>query len=121
MPDIQHTFGADLTVSPSGDLALSTGAQLGLERVLRRLLTLSGEYIWQPTYGAGLPAAVGQVANVARIQALIRAQMLAENVVARKPPPVITVTSNGDGSVFAYIQYADAATGATQTLNLPVK
>lgn len=121
MPDIQHTFGADLTVSPSGDLAVSSGPQLGLERVLRRLLTAAGEYIWQPAYGAGLPAAVGQVANPARLRAVIRAQMLAEAEVARTPAPVIDVTSSGDGTVFASIKYADAATGATQTLNLPVK
>lgn len=121
MPDLQHTFGADLTVSPSGDLAMSTGAQLGLERVLRRLMTVAGAYIWQPGYGAGLPAAVGQVANVARLTAVIRTQMLAEATVARTPPPTIDVTSSGDGTVFAYIKYADAATGATQTLSLPVK
>ena len=120
MPDISHVFGNDLTISPSGDIATSDGPALGLERVLRRLLTMAGDYIWQPDYGAGLPAAVGQVAQPARIKAVIRAQMLQENAVARTPPPQISVTSSPDGTVTANVQYVNAETGTTQTLNLPV-
>ena len=120
MPDLQHIFGADLTIGPGGDLAVTDGPALGLERVLRRLLTAAGEYIWSPTYGAGLPAAIGQVANGPRIAAVIRAQMLQENAVARTPAPKVTVTVQQDGTVYAYIQYADAESGTTQTLNFPV-
>ena len=118
--DLQHTFGADLTLSPTGDLAGSVDAQRGLERVLRRLLTGPGEYIWHTGYGAGLPAAIGSPANAARLTALIRTQMLSEPAVARTPPPAVTVTVQPNGTVTAYIRYADAATGQTQTLNLPV-
>ena len=116
MPDIQHLFGNDFTVGPTGDIATSSGPQLGLERVLRRLLTNPGEYIFQLAYGAGLPAALGQVANAPRIQAVIRAQMLQEAAVARAPAPVISVTSDGVGNTYAYVRYADAASGQTMTL-----
>ena len=120
MPDVSHTFGQDLTISPAGDIALSNGPALGLQRVLRRLLTNAGEYIWQPTYGAGLPAAVGQVANVPRIKAVIRAQMLQENAVARTPAPVITVKQLPNNTILAQVQYVDAESGTMQTVNLPV-
>ena len=121
MPDIQHTFASDLAVGPTGDLALSSGAALGLERVLRRLLTNAGAYIWQLGYGAGLPQAIGRVANPDRIKAVIRAQMLQESAVARSPAPSVSVARNADGSVYAYIRYADADTGETQSLTVPVE
>ena len=59
MPDLAHEFGADLQAGPTGDLALADGAALGRQRVLRRLLTNPGDYIWHPTYGAGLARFVG--------------------------------------------------------------
>ena len=63
MPDISHQFSADLSLSPTGDLATITAPQLTQQRVLRRLLTNPGDYIWHPSYGAGLAAFVGQPAN----------------------------------------------------------
>ena len=48
MPDLSHEFGADLLAGPTGDLAVAAGAGLGRQRVLRRLLTNPGDYIWQP-------------------------------------------------------------------------
>lgn len=119
MTDISHYFGADLTLGPTGDLAVSSGTQNGQERVLRRLLTNPGDYIWHPKYGAGLPAMVGQPVNTARIRAIIRSQIMKEAVVARSPAPVIAVTSNSRGFVYASIRYVDATTGDTQTLTVP--
>jgi hypothetical protein len=46
--------------------------------------------------------------------------MLQENAVARSPAPVVTVTANPDNSVYAFVQYVDAESGTTQTINLPV-
>lgn len=120
MPDLQHTFGADLTLSPTGDLAVSDGTQLGQERVLRRLLTNPSDYVWHLEYGAGLPGFVGQPANTARIRAVTRTQMYRESVVARTPAPQITVTVNANGTVTESIIYADAPTQqhVTLTFNL---
>ena len=120
MPDIEHMFGADFTLSPTGGLAVAAGPQLGLERVLRRLMTNAGDYIFAPQYGAGLPASIGRPLAAARMKALIFAQMMQESRVARSPPPVVTVTSSHDGTTYAFVRYADALTGQTQTLNLPV-
>ena len=47
MPDLAHQFGADLVAGATGDLAVVDGPALGRQRVLRRLLTNPGDYIWQ--------------------------------------------------------------------------
>jgi hypothetical protein len=118
MADIQHTYGNDLTLSLTSDIATSDGSQLGQERVLRRLLTIPGAYIWHLNYGAGLPRFVGLVANRLRIAALAKAQMYREAAVARNPAPIVSVDVQNTGVVTLGIKYADAASQKPQTLNL---
>lgn len=120
MPDIAHTFGADLQLSPTGDLALVDGTPLGQQRVLHRLFTNPGDYIWHLQYGAGLPRFIGQPANGVRMQAVIRAQMYREAVVSRNPAPTINVNIQPTGVVTVGILYADAPTGQQQVLNFNV-
>lgn len=121
MADIKHTIGGDLTLSPTGDIALSDGAELGQERVLRRLLTNPADYIWHLAYGAGLPRFVGEVADKSRIIAVTRAQMYREGVVARTPAPNITVDVQMTGLVTLGIQYVDQATQTPVALNFNVE
>lgn len=120
MPDLSHLYGADLSVAAGGDLAIVDAAALGQQRVLRRLLTNPGDYLWNPGYGAGLGRFVGQPVNVARIRSVIRGQIFQEPAVARSPEPRIDVAGTPDGAVTVAIAYADAATGATQTLTFTV-
>ena len=54
MPDINHLWGNDLAFSATGDLATADVPTLTQQRVLRRLLTNPGDYIWELDYGAGL-------------------------------------------------------------------
>jgi hypothetical protein len=117
MPDIQHTFGNDLTVSATGDIALSDTTQLGQERVLRRLLTAPKAYVWHLNYGAGLPRFVGLPANKPRIAAVARAQMYREAAVARAPAPAIAVDVQQTGVVTLSIAYSDAASLTPVVLN----
>lgn len=107
-------------VGPTGDLATAAGTLLGTQRVLRRLLTNSGDYIWQLRYGAGLAQFVGRPVNALQIRAVIRAQIFKEAVVARAPEPVITVTGEGNGAVYVDIRYVDADTGQTQVISFSV-
>ena len=117
MPDVSQLWGSDLSLSPTGDLALASGSMLGQQRVLRRLLTNPGEYIWQPSYGAGLAQFIGGPANALQIRAVIRSQIFKESTVARTPEPVIDVVpSSGDGGVYVHIRYVDSGSGQTQTL-----
>ena len=120
MPDLSHEFGGDIAAGATGDLALAEGAALGRQRVLRRLLTNPGDYIWQPGYGAGLGAFVGLPVSAARIRAVVRSQIFRERAVAPVPEPVIAVQAGDDGRVFVSIRYADADSGETQSLSFGV-
>jgi hypothetical protein len=120
--DLSHQFGSDLQLGPTGDLAVADYPVLTQQRLLRRLLTNVGDYIWNLDYGAGLGAMVGQPASALRIAAIIRAQVWKEATVARDPVPVTTVRSDNAGTVTATIRYGDATTpGVPQALSLPVR
>jgi phage baseplate assembly protein W len=121
--DVFHVWGTDLAIGASGDLALASGMVLGQQRVLRRLLTNPGDYIWQPDYGAGLARFVGSPANKTQIMAVIRSQIFKESTVARTPEPIIVVQVSPAGSigtVYVQIQYADSSSGQTQILSFSV-
>jgi phage baseplate assembly protein W len=120
MADAALLFGGDFAVSPSGDLAVAAGTALVRERLLRRLLTNPGDYIWDPTYGAGLGRFVGQPASAARIRAVVRSQVFREAAVARSPEPVIAVAAGADGTTVVRIRYADAQTGEAQALSFSI-
>lgn len=117
MADTSHQFGADLALSSTGDLAAVTRAALGQQRVLRRLLTNPGDYIWNLDYGAGLARFVGQPTDATGIAAVIRSQIFKEASVARSPEPMIAVQSGASGTIYARIRYADAHSGETQLLS----
>lgn len=120
MFDLSHFWGSDIPVGPSGDLLLATEPLLGQQRVLRRLLTNPGDYIWQPEYGAGLARFVGQPAQAGAIRAVIRSQIFKEPVVARAPEPSIDVQVDISGGIYVHVRYADAASGQVQVLSFSV-
>lgn len=116
MSDLHHFIGGDLSVSATGDLLAADGPVKTQHRILRRLLTSVGDYLWHPSYGAGVGRLVGQVIDLQHITGLIRGQMLIETSVAQKPEPVIAVRAITDG-VSCSIRYTDAVTKTAQTLN----
>jgi hypothetical protein len=120
MADLAQQFGADLSLSSSGDLAVASGAQLGQQRVLRRLLTNPGDYLWNPSYGAGLGQFVGQPAVATRIAAVVRTQIFREAAVARTPEPEIDVSVLPSGVVTVSVRYVDATNGTAQALSFSV-
>ncbi len=131
MYDLNHYAGNDLVLSDTNDLAVVTSSPMGLQRVLRRLLTnppetdvagnvtSTGDYLWHQDYGGGVARQVGRNVNVAEIRALIRGQMLLEAAVAKIPEPMVTVNFI-DGGVSVDVQYNDAATGLPQFLSFDV-
>ena len=120
MPDLFHLYGSDVAIGPGGDLATAASTSLGQQRVLRRLLTNPGDYLWNAGYGAGLAQFVGQPANAARIRSVIRSQIFQESAVARSPEPVIEVAADAAGTVTVQVRYADSSTGAAQLLSFSV-
>jgi hypothetical protein len=119
MNDIWHYFGGDVLSSVTGDLQPVDTTIRGQQRVLRRLLTNPGDYIWHPTYGAGLGRFIGSTATAAEIVAVIRQQMALEDAVAPDPAPVISVTPI-NGGLSVSIRYVDAQTKTQQTLAFDV-
>lgn len=121
MSDLYHYWGADLSVSASGDLLGVDGTTAGQQRILRRLLTNPagnslngappdpGDYLFHLDYGAGLPRWVGKNVDIPRVRALVRGQLMKENIVAKQPLPVVTVTEITNG-ISISIQYNDALT-----------
>lgn len=116
MADLFHQWGSDLSLGPTGDLATADTPTVTTQRVLRRLLSNPGDYIWQLGYGAGLPRMVGQPANAAAIRGVITSQMYQEAGVSQDPAPAVKVKGGMDGTVFAAVQYTDAATNETQAV-----
>jgi phage baseplate assembly protein W len=120
MPDLYQNYGTDLTPGPSGDLLTVDGTVLGQQRVLRRLMTNQGSYIWHVDYGAGLPQFIGQPASAAQIHGIVQTQMLLEEAVAQSPPPSVNVSYYPDGTFFVSISYTDAQTGTPLLLSFDV-
>jgi hypothetical protein len=117
MPDISHLWGNDIALSATGDIAMVDAPALTQQRVLRRLLTNPGDYIWALDYGAGLANYVGLPGAAAAISAAIRGQIFKEAAVAQTPEPVIDLQTDPTGSIYVHVRYADAATATTQTLS----
>ena len=120
MPDISQETGSDIASGPTGDLLPVSGTLLGQQRVIRRLFTNPGSYIWHPTYGAGLPSYIGLPMTQAQIQGLVQQQMLLEEAVAQNPLPTCAVSFYGDGTFNVSITYADALTGQSLLLQFDV-
>lgn len=120
--DAYQYFGNDIQVSNTGDVLLATGITLSQQRILRRLLTTPGTYLWDLNYGAGVGAFVGvplstDVFN--KIVGLITTQMLLETSVAKTPAPVITLTAN-QTLLFCEVQYTDASNQSLEVLSFSV-
>ena len=120
--DIHHFWSDDLAPGNTGDLLLVSGTKRSQQRILRRLLTNPGDYVFHPDYGAGLPQWVGRTMDVGQITALIRSQVLLEDSVAKSPTPQITVgqLSTDNTGLAVTIAYNDAATGLPLVLSFNV-
>lgn len=102
--DIALWWGSDLQLSPTGDLATVIQVDRSRQRVLRRLMTNQGDYLFEPTYGAGVPGFIGADENDAAITATIRGQMQLEDSVSQSPEPTVSVSQIANG-VSAAINY----------------
>lgn len=125
MADLDHWWGDDLSLTPSGDLSVVRNLDKDNQRIFRRLCTngaLSGanlaEYVFEPDYGGSAPWYVGRLANDNLMAALIRTQMSYEASVSQSPEPAVTVTMNPSGTMTAVIQYIDKNTGRPVALQV---
>jgi hypothetical protein len=119
MADLFCWWQQDLTILPNGDLLTVEGTIEGEQRVLRRLLTNAGDYIWHLEYGAGLPKYVGSPVVPDEVNAVILSQMMLEDAVAQQPLPQVDTTPIANG-ISTDIKYVDADTGKPVTLGFDV-
>jgi hypothetical protein len=106
-------------IEPTGSAMPSCATVEGEQRVLRRLLTTPGSYIWHLEYGAGLPQYVGQPEPPSAINSIIMGQMFLEDSVARDPLPRVSTTDIVNG-INVNISYADNRVGRIVTLGFDV-
>ena len=124
MNDFFQVWQSDLNTSATGDLAIVSDSALGQQRVLRRLLTNPGDYIWHTDYGAGLGRYVGSPANETLVKATIRSQIFQEKAVARTPEPIIDVKvspADAPSVIYVDIRYTDQPSGGTQVLAFSIR
>jgi len=119
MTELFHQWGGDLALTAGGDLALASGTTEGRQRVLRRILTNPGNYVFDPPYGGGAQALVGSLATPQAVEAAMRSQMLQEQAVAQAPTPAVAVTPIPNGLNIS-IKYSDAQTGDPALLTFSI-
>ena len=120
LSDINHFWGQDLQLSPTGDLGLVSGTQRGQQRLLRRFLTNPGGYVFQSPYGGGVLAAIGNPENQGTLVSVLRSQALMEDSVAQRPPPTVSVnpaqTDTAVGAIAVSVAYTDTPSNAPTVL-----
>lgn len=120
MPDLKLTWAGDLSISPTGDLAMIDDPVLGTERVLRRLMTNAGDYIWNPEYGAGLAQFIGLPVDEASLETTIRSQMRLEAAVSKTLEPIIAISPGIAGSLYLQIRYEDSLSASLSLITTTI-
>lgn len=119
MISLGHVCGGDLQIDGTG-LSLVSGAEATKQRILRRLLSNPGGYIWHHDYGAGLPQMVGGVVDEGIISTSIR-QSLAEDVGVDSSRPIdVHITPIIGGTVRCHINYFDRINNEAQSLKISI-
>jgi hypothetical protein len=119
MADAGHYFSGDLQVGATGDLLVADSVLESQQRILRRLLTNQGDYIWQPGYGAGLPGEIGQPLDEPELETLIKSQMYLEQSVVQNPAPQV-ITDLIPNGINVQIQYVEIDSALPATLSFDV-
>jgi hypothetical protein len=119
-------WGEDLSVGVSGDIGVALVQAEVQQRLVRRLLTNPGEYVWHVDYGAGLGSYVGERYSPGFIEGAVLNELQLEALVAGTPAPMVQTNLSVTGpfsTISVAIQYQVAGTSTPDfiTLNLGIK
>lgn len=120
--DIYLDWGNDLVLGANNDLQTVSDTLRGSQRVYRRLLTNAGDYVFVPSYGAGIPAYVGQALSsdlYQQIQSTIESQIFLEPSVSQDPTPEIYFQTIQQG-LFTQINYTDQSSQLPVVINFSI-
>jgi len=123
---ISCDWNADLSLGPSGDISVVRVHACAQQRIIRRLLTNPGDYIWHVDYGAGLGSYVGDPYPRSSIKSLVLNQLTLESLVMMTPSIKIqTNQSSSDPpstiSITVQYQVVGAPTANSVVLELGTK
>lgn len=105
--DVHHIIGDDILLDKSNDLAFVFDTDETNQRIMRRLFTNKGTYIWNAKWGASIPWRVGDTLSAEVYREIvneIRAAVLEDGNVAKDPLPEITIEQSSNGLI-CYIRY----------------
>lgn len=123
MPDIYQIYGYDVEVNVNGDLLTADGSDYVQQRIIRRLLTNPGDYIFHSNYGAGLGQYIGQNLSAEKkkeIEGNIIQQILLEDSVAKSPAPVVNFKVLSANTLYVEITYYETTSQQEFTLSFQV-
>ena len=123
MPDIYQIYGYDVEANVNGDLLTADGSDYVQQRIIRRLLTNPGDYIFHPGYGAGLGQYIGQNLSADKkkeIEGNIIQQILLEDSVAKSPAPVVNFKVLSANTLYVQITYYETTSQQEFTLSFQV-
>jgi hypothetical protein len=115
------TWGGDLSVGPGGDINIAPVQSEVEQRIIRRLLTNPGDYIWHISYGAGLGTYVGEPYLSGTIEGAILSQVQQETLVAQSPSPAVkcdAAASDAGSSISVNIQYRTSGSSSPNSVAL---
>lgn len=119
-------WGGDLAVGPSGDISVAPIQAEVQQRLVRRLLTNPGDYVWHTEFGAGLGSYVGEGYSPSLIEGAILNQLQLETLVAATPAPSVQTSLSSTGpfstiSVAVQFRVSGQSMPNSVTLNLGTK
>jgi len=122
MPSEFHWWGLDTQFTAAGDDASVTAVDEINQRIVRELLTPPGDYLFQPSYGAGLGRYIGRALSndkFSEIKAAIRSVVARQPDILKQPGAQIAFQNDASGLVAVQILYTYAPTGQAVTLTIP--
>jgi hypothetical protein len=116
-------WGDDLSVGSSGDINVAPASIEVQQRLIRRLLTNPGDYVWHVEYGAGLGNYVGQQYSPNLIEGAVLNQIQLEPLIAATPAPLVRTELSRTGpfstiSLSVQYQVSGASAPVTAVVNL---
>jgi len=120
--DIHHIIGSDILLDKSNDLSFVFDTNETNQRIMRRLFTNKGTYIWNAKWGGSIPWKIGEMLSLEVYREIVNevtAAVLEDDDVAKDPPPEIKIETTSNGLI-CYIKYYNLSEDKHDTVALRI-